>query len=118
MISYVSNRLFLIPDGDESDPKSKIKNNDHQVHNNDSDGQTEMPVTLKRIPIGFFSSVKLSFQRLCLMAGCNRCCVKCHTRRDKLSHMADKLAKDELKLIRWIQFMRCTNFAMTKLFTV
>ena len=32
--------------------------------------------------------------------------------------MADKLAKDELKLIRWLQFMRCTNVAMKQLFTV
>ena len=32
--------------------------------------------------------------------------------------MADKLCKEELKIVRWIQFMRRTNLAMKKLFTL
>ena len=32
--------------------------------------------------------------------------------------MADKMVKEELKIVRWLQFMRCTSLAMKKLFTV
>ena len=32
--------------------------------------------------------------------------------------MADKLAKEELKIIRWLRFMRCMDLAMKQLFTV
>ena len=103
VISNVSNGIFLIIEGDEKEKNFR---------------KSYEPNTLKRIPIGFLSSVKLSFQRLGLVAGCNKCCNKFQSRRDKLSHLADKLATDELKLIRWLQFMRSTNLAMTKLFTV
>ena len=34
-----------------------------------------------------------------------------------LSHKADELAKEELKIIRWLQFMRSTNLAMKRLFS-
>ena len=28
------------------------------------------------------------------------------------------MVKEELKIVRWLQFMRCTSLAMKKLFTV
>ena len=107
VISYVSNHVFLIRDGDELDSVAKI----HDERADDSDS-SKSETTLKRIPIGFFASIKLSFQRLCDCCGC------CHSRRDKLSHLADKLVKEELKIVRWLQHMRCVNLAMKKLFTV
>ena len=115
VISYVSNRLFLIKDGDEKDPKSS---DDLKVQHEDSDSIDDKPVILKRIPIGFFAKIKLSFQRLCIIGGCGKWCSKFHTRRDRFAHMADKLCKEELKIIRWLQFMRRTNLAMKKLFTL
>ena len=32
--------------------------------------------------------------------------------------MADAMVMEELKIVRWLQFMRCTSLAMKKLFTV
>ena len=120
VISYVSNRLFLIKDGEELQPDSSV----HKIHNDESEQFREddndsvcTPVTLKRIPISFLSSIKLSFQRLCLNVSAS-CCKRCHTRRDKLSHMADKLVKEELKIVKWLQFKRTHSLAMKKLFTV
>ena len=108
VISYVGNQLFLIKTGDENKHGNKV----------DYADSLDNPHTKKHIPIGFFSSIKLSFQRLGRVAGCKRCCKKFYSRRDRLTHLAEKLAKDELKLIRWLKFMRSTNLAMTKLFTV
>ena len=70
------------------------------------------PKILKPIPIGFWASIKLSIQRLFKFCKC------CENRRDKLSHAADKMVKEELKIVRWIQFMRCTDLALRKLFTI
>ena len=108
MISYVSNRIFLIKDGDENDSGKNLGGKDDEENSDDG----LKPMILKRIPIGFCASIKLSLQRLCLTAGLNKCCAPCHSRRDKLSHLADKLAKDELKIVRWLQFKRCMNLAM------
>ena len=55
--------------------------------------------------------MKLSLQRLFKFCKC------CESRRDKLSHAADKMVKEELKIVRWIQFMRCSDLAFRKLFT-
>ena len=73
----MSNRIFLIKDGDEDDPDRSTKNK--TVHDNDVGAEeksddSEKPVTLKRIPIGFCASIKLSFQRIGLVAGCGKCC--------------------------------------------
>jgi len=41
----------------------------------------------------------------------------CYNRRDKLVHAAEAKTKEELKIIGWIQFMRCTEVAMGRLFS-
>ena len=56
----------------------------------------------------------MSFQRLLPCFFKSSCCL---SRRDKLSHKADQLVKDELKIVKWIQFMRCTELAMKKIFS-
>ena len=45
------------------------------------------------------------------------CCKCCHTRKDRLVHASDSKVKDELKIIRWIQFMRTTSYVFSKIFT-
>ena len=86
-ISYISNHTYLIKDGDEARSGNSTKidtpNNADANH-------------FKRIPIGFFSSIKLSFQRLICI------CKKCHSRRDKLSHASDRMVKEELKIVGWV----------------
>ena len=87
-VNYVGNFLYLIKDGDEKeDPKVNLVG--------DSTNRNES--NLKRIPIGFFASVKLSLQRL---LPC--CCKCCFNRRDRLSHAADEAVKEELKIVRWV----------------
>ena len=103
VLNYVSNHTYLIKDGDER----ARKESDITPQDNEADDG----LVLKRIPIGFFSSVWLSFQRIFV------CCTCCQTRRDKFSHAADKMVKEELKIVGWIQHMRCHNFAMKKLLT-
>ena len=40
-----------------------------------------------------------------------------YSRKDKLVHLSDKKVSDEMKIIRWIQFMRCAEHAMrTRIF--
>lgn len=51
--------------------------------------------------MGFFSSIWLSLQRIFA------CCTCCHTNRDKFSHAADRMVKEELKIVGWVQHMRC-----------
>jgi hypothetical protein len=99
-INYVSNHTYL--SSDDADVTNKV-----------ADSEKQEEPELKRIPIGFFASIKLSFQRL-LPFLCCKCCVN---RRDRLSHSADKMVKEELKIVKWIQFMRITEFALQKLFT-
>ena len=76
MISYISNRLFLIKDGEEVDGNDKIKHEDSDSSSDNGIDGMKKRVTLKRIPIGFFANVKLSFQRLGNEAGCSACCKK------------------------------------------
>ena len=87
-INYISNRTYLIRDGDERANK-KVKLPPH-------DNEAEDEVVLKRIPIGFFSSIWLSLQRIMAFCTC------CHSRRDKFSHAADRMVKEELKIVGWI----------------
>ena len=44
-------------------------------------------------------------------------CKCCTTRKDRLVLAANKMVKEELKIVRWVQFMRVTEFAMRRLFT-
>ena len=103
VLNYVSNHTFLIQDGDENDKKSAGAIQDHDTDK----GET----VLKRIPIGFFSGIWLSIQRIL------HCCTCCHSNRDKFSHAADRMVKEELKIVGWVQHMRCQKLAMKKLFT-
>ena len=89
VLNYVSNHTFLIQDGDENARKSKSAIQDNTT------GKDETPV-LKRIPFGFFGSIWLSFQRIFA------CCTCCHTNRDKFSHAADRMVKEELKIVGWV----------------
>ena len=94
--------MFLIHDGDEIDSTNKVGLAQDSIRvsylgQQDSERELNMglPATLKRIPISFWASIKLSFLRLC------KCCSCFENRRDKLSHLADKLVKEELKIVRW-----------------
>ena len=100
-LNYVSNHTFLIRDGDERSNAGAIHDGDNEKAN----------VVLKRIPVGFFGGVWLSLQRIFA------CCHCCHTNRDKFSHAADRMVKEELKIVGWVQHMRCQKLAMKKLFT-
>ena len=64
----------------------------------------------KRIPIGFFGGIKLSFQRLLPF------CTYCRSKRDKLSHAADSMVKEEVKVVKWVQFHRVSEEALKRLF--
>jgi len=44
-------------------------------------------------------------------------CKCCTTRKDRLVLAANKMVKEELKIVRWVQFVRVTEFAMRRLFT-
>ena len=105
VLNYVSNHTFLIRDGDEL-------NNARQIQQDQEDGASTR-TTLKRIPVGFFAGVWLSIQRIFACSFCT-CC---HSNRDKFSHAADRLVKEELKIVGWVQHMRCQKLAMKKLFT-
>ena len=102
VLNYVSNHTFLIRDGDE-------RSNVPGAIEHSADGEER--VTLKRIPVGFFGGVWLSLQRIF------SCFTRCHTNRDKFSHAADRMVKEELKIVGWVQHMRCQKLAMKKLFT-
>lgn len=102
VLNYVSNHTFLIRDGDEK------KNPIGGVQEEDDPNKE---VVLKRIPVGFFSGIWLSIQRIFAFITC------CHTPRDKFSHAADRMVKEELKIVHWVQHMRCQKLAMKKLFT-
>ena len=39
------------------------------------------------------------------------------TRRDRLAHTSDKMVKEELKIVKWVQLMRCTDYALKRIFT-
>lgn len=101
VLNYVSNHTFLIRDGDEKrQPAGVVQEDDPNKE-----------VVLKRIPVGFFSGVWLSIQRIFAFITC------CHSPRDKFSHAADRMVKEELKIVGWVQHMRCQKLAMKKLFT-
>ena len=89
----------------EHEADGKRIDNDNQVL-----PQTDEPEKLVRIPRGFFGSIKLSLQRIfCLNFTC------CHSKRDRLAHEADKSVKNELKVVRWINFMRTAEIAIRSL---
>lgn len=75
-LNETATRSYLIKDGEELSAAERAKQSKEMTSRN--------KVT-KRIPIGFFGGIKLSFQRLlpCCRATC------CQSRRDKLSHKAD-----------------------------
>lgn len=101
VLNYVSNHTFLIRDGDEKkQPPGHVQEEDPNKE-----------VVLKRIPVGFFGSIWLSLQRIFAFITC------CHSPRDKFSHAADRMVKEELKIVGWVQHMRCQKLAMKKLFT-
>ena len=104
VLNYVSNHTFLIRDGDE------LNNGAGQIQQDQEDGSSNR-LTLKRIPVGFFGGVWLSLQRIFAFCTC------CHSNRDKFSHAADRFVKEELKIVGWVQHMRCQKLAMKKLFT-
>ena len=74
--------------------------------------ESEKPQELKKIPINLLGSIKLSFQRL--LPCCQWCCV---SRRDRFSHKADSLIKEELQIVKWIKFMRITQNTLRSLLT-
>jgi len=96
----------LINDGEELEKTEDVS----EVSPSDSlDGKP-----LKRIPIGYFASLKLSFQRILLPL---KCCNRCHNRRDKLAHAADIRIKEEIKIVRWIKHNREVKNAFGRIFT-
>ena len=91
VLNYVSNHTFLIRDGDE------LNNGAGAIQQDQEDGSSNR-VTLKRIPVGFFGGVWLSIQRIFACSFCT-CC---HSNRDKFSHAADRMVKEELKIVGWV----------------
>ena len=66
---------------------------------------------VKRVPIGFFGGIKLSLQRLICKCSC------CHSKRDKLSHLADEAVKQDVKIVGWVKRNRMLKYAYSKLFS-
>ena len=113
--SYLSQHLYLIREGDDKEDKAKDKDkasNEKNQKNNDILGESKESQVLKRVPISFFASIKLSLQRLLCK---NK--KRCQSRRDRLSHLQDQMVTEELRIVNWIQHMRCMKLAMQKLFT-
>ena len=100
-INYVSNHTYQVRENEDHERK------EGQIQ------QTKDEENLKQIKIGFFTSIKHSFQRLFPCCFCK----SCHSRKDRLVLAADEMVKDELKIVRWVQFMRVTELAMRKLFS-
>ena len=115
-VSYVSNHTFLVRGSQEL-----LKNGALHDFDEIPIGQMEADVVAKepwhRLKVGFFTSIKHSFQRLLNFIPCCGFCQRSYSRIDKLAHFSDKKVSDEMKIVRWIQFMRCAEHAMrTKLF--
>lgn len=108
-ISAVSNHTFMIRDGDE---KSENQRKATIQDTENSQSKTKW----KRLPISFFQSIRLSLQRLFYPVFCG-CFSRCFSRHDKLSHYSDKLASEEMKIVRWIRLMRVTEVTIRRLFT-
>mmetsp|Transcript_19673 Transcript_19673/g.26608 ORF Transcript_19673/g.26608 Transcript_19673/m.26608 type:complete len:135 (-) Transcript_19673:133-537(-) len=69
---------------------------------------------LGRIDVGFWQGIKLSFQRILMHCNCGFCC---HSKRDRNVHEADRSVRNELKIVKWVQFFRALEIAFAKLFS-
>lgn len=102
-IHYAANRLYMV------DKSELEKEKTPRVEDFGSSQSKE----LERIEVGFWASIKHSFQRLFSFL----CCKCCFSRKDRLVHAADEKMKDELKIVRWIKFMRTADHALKQIFT-
>ena len=44
-------------------------------------------------------------------------CSCCHSKRDKLSHLADEAVKQDVKIVGWVKRNRMLKYAYSKLFS-
>ena len=104
--SFIGQNTFLIRDGEERvPPQDTASVRPSSTQSKEGRDQTKEN-GLKKIPIGFCGSIKLSLQRLLFDCAC------CKSRRDKLSHMAVHSVKDELQIVEWVKFKRITEAAI------
>mmetsp|Transcript_14525 Transcript_14525/g.18322 ORF Transcript_14525/g.18322 Transcript_14525/m.18322 type:complete len:147 (+) Transcript_14525:374-814(+) len=101
--------------GDDLNGSQDDKDHDDEANKLAKEGLKSSNWT--RMPINFFAGIKLSLQRIFDPLICG-CCKRRYSKRDKLSHFSDKQASEEMKIVRWIRFMRCAEHALkTRLFS-